>query len=608
MTSYFVYMGKELLNSDVSSLVETINPCKTLKTRILKANQGLFGVSFLEDAPLKGKRYFEDKNWIAVFAGDLIEESFPWKRVLEALENENYKVLASFNGYFSIAVLNKKENRLFIISDRRSQFPVFYLINDVNICISTELSTFCRLPVAKEFDIEWLWEYLFFSIPIGQTTFFKNVKRMPPASVLEIDIESGQYSFLEYAVKFRKKKQLLEGKEALEYAYNVFRSVMPKYFTGASDIAFSLTCGWDTRTNLSFCPNLDHSIAYTYGVPECSDLVEASKTAQALNIKHQKILFDKHFEEKLPSLMFETIRISSGLERITRSTLLHVYRNLTDSGTKHPVVISGIDFDELFRGHLGRSFLMPDLQRTFSAGEKGINEDFWEDVMGVSYDPFRRHILKQIDNLERKYGKLSEPESHLSYVLYESAPNYFSGETAIAKHFTTLRVPGWDNDIIDLSYSIEYSTLSFSEFLPHHKRGSMEEMILQAYLISKNNRTLRNIPVYGVPPKIFSKGKIAYNLVRIKNLGPKRIKNILLNKSDIPLEDWNKWLNGVLKSIINKLVFSEDSMVKEYVHPEYLNSLKNRLSDPIIPKLVTAEIILKSFFKNQKDTFYHTSS
>lgn len=608
MTSYFVCLGERLPNYDIDCLVDTINPYKTLNTKILNTNQGLLVVSFHDNAPLKGNKYFEDKDWVAVFAGDLIEKSVPWKLILETLEYGNYKMLNNFNGYFSITALNKRENKLFVISDRRSQLPVFYLIDNMNICISTELSTFCRLPIEMSFNVEWLWEYLFFNFPVGQTTFLENVKRMPPASVLEIDIESGEYLFHEYATKFRKKKHLLEGKEALEYAYNVFRNRMPKYFTGANDIACALTGGWDGRTNLSFCPNMNSVVAYTYGVQGCRDLVEASKTAKALNIKHRKILFDKNFEKELPSLVFDAVYLSSGLERITRSSLLYAYRNLTEYGKEFPLVISGISLDILFRGYGANvpEIISPDMGRIFSTGEKGFNENFWKECMGNCYEPFKRHILKQIDNLEKEYGKLSEPESHLSYMVYEVLPKHFAGELAIAKHFTTLRVPAWDTDIIELSYSIRNSTLSFSQFLPHFKGARMEDMILQAYLISKNGGALREIPVYGVPPKTFSKGKSIYHLVRIKNLGPKKVVNTFLGRKKPPLEDWNKWLGGILKDTIGQLIFAENSRIKDYVSPEYINSLQNKVSNGFIGKLaatefmptsrlVTAEIILRLF-------------
>ena len=599
MTSYFVCLGKELSNYDIGYLVDTINPYKTLNTKILNSDQGWFAVSFHKNAPLKGNKHFEDKEWTAVFAGDLIETSIPWELILETLEHRNYKKLNNLNGYFSIAALNKRENKFFVISDRRSQLPVFYLIENMNICISTELSTFCRLPIEIPFNVEWLWEYLFFNFPVGQTTFLENVKRMPPACVLKIDIESGEYLFSEYAPKFRKKEHLLEGKEAFEYAYDVFRNRMPKYFTGAGNIACSLTSGWDGRTNLSFCANPNSLVVYAYGVSGCRDLVEASKTAQALNIKHHKILFDEKFEKELPSLMFGTIYLSSGHERITRSTLLYVYRNLTKCAQRFPLTISGWNLDGLFRGHEHvPSQISYDMAKIFSTGEKSINENFWKDCMGTYYGPFKRHILKKINYLENEYGKLSEPSSHLSYSLYEISPKYFAGELSIAKHFTTLRIPGLDNDLIKLAFSIKNSTLSFSQHSAHHKRGSMEEMMLQAYLISKNGGALREIPVRGVPPRMFSKGKTICHLVRIKNLGPKKIVNTFLRRSYPPLEDWNKWLGGILRGTISQLVFAENSRIKDYIAPEYVNSLQNRLSDSFIPKLATAEIILRLFLSS----------
>ena len=138
-------------------------------------------------------------------------------------------------------------------------------------------------------------------------------------------------------------------------------------------------------------------VAYTYGVPGCADLVEASKAAKALNIKHHRILFDKNFEKKLPSLIFDTVYLSSGLEKINRSSILYAYKNLTGCGKKFPLVISGISTGMQFRGHANIPMLIsPDMARIFSTGKKCINENFWKEFMGNYYKPFKRHILKQI--------------------------------------------------------------------------------------------------------------------------------------------------------------------------------------------------------------------
>jgi len=480
MTAYLGLFGEQLSDCNVNCLVDTINPLGTLATKIFNANHACIAASFHENNPLKGNRYFEDKEWIAVLAGDLIRISVPWKMIMEILDSGKYEKLKNFNGYFSILALNREKGELFIVSDRRAQLQTFYLIGErdkkIRICVSTELSTFCRLPVEMTFNIEWLWEYLFFNYPIGQTTFLKNVKAMPPASILQVNIDSGRHWFSKYADRLRKKEHLLEGKESLDYAYDIFRNSIPKHFIGGETIACALTDGWDGRTNLSFCPNINGVVAYTYGTPGCSDLVEASKTVKALNIEHREILFDKTFEEKLPALIFDTVFLSSGMERITRATLLYAYSVLTEYGKSFPLVMSGISFDMQFRGHAHTPALISSgMAKIFSTGINDIDEGYWQKLMGAYYEPFRTHISKQIENLEKDYGKLSESAAHLSYMLYELSPKYFGSELAIAKHFTTLRVPAWDNDIIDLSYSIRNSTISFSQFLADYKRGAWKK-------------------------------------------------------------------------------------------------------------------------------------
>ena len=590
MTAILACLGENISELDINSLVYTINPIKILDTKILHIDQGFFAVSSHENVPLKGNKYFDNEDWAAVFAGDLIEESLPWNLIFDTLKSGNYQTLNSLRGYFSLTILDKKKNKLFIISDRRSQFPVFYLINGKNVFISTELSTFCRLPLEISFNIGWMWEYLFFQYPIGQTTFLENVKRMPPASVLEIKIKSGEHFFSEYAPKFRKKNHLLKGEKALEYAYAVFKNTLPKYMRGSEEIICGLTCGWDARTNLSFCQNLGSIIAYTHGIPGCWDLVDAAKTARAMDIEHKKILLDKNFEDILPSLMIDTVYLSSGQEQITRSAPLYVYRKLTDSGEKHPILLSGIDYDFLFRGHFGPQEL-PYMTKIFSTGEKTVNEEYWKEYLGNHYNSFKQHIFEQLENLEKKYGKLSELETHLSYFLYEHAPKYWDGRLSISKHFITHRIPAWDTDIIDLSHSIENSMLFFSQIL--HGSGKRKEMILQAYMISKNGGPLRKIPIRGVTPESVLKGEIIYHFTRIKNLLPNAIVRRILRRKTPPPEDWKRWLNDVHKEFIDYLIFSENSRIHKYIEDQCLEKLKNKRDIRIISKFATIEIILR---------------
>ena len=87
------------------------------------------------------------------------------------------------------------------------------------------------------------------------------------------------------------------------------------------------------------------------------------------------------------------------------------------------------------------------------------------------------------------------------FTSYICDPHNFLGEYKIAEHYTTLRVPAWDYELIDLAFSIEQSTLKFSEFV-RNQRGAQETMVLQANLISQFAPELFNVPVKTSSPKV----------------------------------------------------------------------------------------------------------
>lgn len=81
MSAYLAYLLKQSSNHDLNCLINTLNPIKTLDTKILDMDQGYFAVSFHRNAPIKGNKYFENENWKALFVGDLIKESISWERI-----------------------------------------------------------------------------------------------------------------------------------------------------------------------------------------------------------------------------------------------------------------------------------------------------------------------------------------------------------------------------------------------------------------------------------------------------------------------------------------------------------------------------------------------
>src|SRR4029453_6382026 len=130
--------------------------------------------------------------------------------------------------------------------------------------------------------------------------------------------------------------------------------------------------------------------------------------------------------------------------------------------------LSGISVDMQFRGHACAPHLVSaDVATAFRTGKVDINAQFWPRVWGEQFPAFRESFDAGFQHLSDQFGCFTDAEHHLLYIMYVIGPRHFSGELTIADHYTTVRVPSWDRDIVDLSFSIRESALSFSEFTSH---------------------------------------------------------------------------------------------------------------------------------------------
>ena len=579
-------------NKDINFICKTLDLAETSITKTVSFNDGFISVSNLLKTPLKGLRYSEKGFKIYTFSGDLIGfSSIPWDKIDNIIVNNKFEKLRDFQGNFSIACIDKKKKKVTIISDRRSQHPIYYKITENGFVFSTELATFCRLIEPAEFNVNWLYIYLFFNFSVSEITFLKNVYRLPPASVLEFDLKTGKKNIIQYSAVFCKSKNPFSGNSAMKLAEEVFKNNLNKYYDYDGDIACALTDGWDGRTMVALAPDIGKINAYTYGVDKCSDVTGASKTAKKAGVKHRRILFNKEFVSNLPDYIVKTVFLSSGLQNILRSTLLYVYQTLTKKGEIFPLTISGIALDELFRGnHASPNPISYDVEEIFKKGDFKNRENFWSDIFGDRYSKFYETIQHELKQLKKTFGDFKSTEHHLLFKMYIQGPHYFSGELKIADCFTTLRVPSWDAKIIELAFKIKESALTFSSFTGK-KRSGRDVVELQSHILSKLSPKFAKIPVRNTRPDIVLKGQRAYELYMLYSLIIKKI-NSFREKSSL-LEDWDKWLNVLHKDFIDRLIFSEDSRIKDYIDSSFLKKTEELRDIHWVGKFATAEIIIR---------------
>lgn len=595
MSELLALSSRELEADAITAVTAAADLDRRYKLEQTSVDEWLLAATCRSDAPLPGARLFEDSRYAAVFAGDLVGfGTVPMQRILDVLGSGRWEDFGGLEGNFAVAVYDRTSETLFAVSDRRSQKPLFYGAGTHGLYVASNLAVFARLGAHSQFDRTWLWQALFFNFSVDGTTFLRDVRRMPPASVLAYHAPSGTLTVSEYAPRFRRRDPLLEGREALDYATEVFARRVPPYFNGSGPLACAVTDGWDARTMLALAPASSDITGYTYGIPGCDDLAGGAEIARAAGVPHVPIPFDDRFLDRLPYHAFETVYLSGGMQGVLRSTLHAVYDVLTAGGERYPLTVSGISLDSQFRGHINRpARVSHEMATLFGGADAEAVVDQWRERLGPDHAAFADTIGHGLEVVEAQFGPLADAEHHLSYAIYPASASYFAGELAIAEHFTTVRVPCWDSQLIALAYSIDRSTLHYSQYLSGHQRGSRDEMVLQSWLLKAVAPWLYRVPVHGSHPAAVLGGELPYRLECFYRSCLRRAQYRSMTRRAPRLEAWEAWLFDRHRQFVLDLLCSRETSITDYLPLSYVDHAVTARDTHAVGKLLTIEIILR---------------
>ncbi|MBW2991730.1 asparagine synthetase B, partial [Candidatus Woesearchaeota archaeon] len=131
---------------------------------------------------------YEDKK------KELIEKGYKFRFpnndaefVLNCYEEHGEKFIRELNGNFSFAILDKDE--LILVNDRYGFRPVYYYKDEGKLLFASEVKAIIKDKSVKR-RIDWdAWaDFFSYGWINGDKTFFKDIKTMPPGSVLRFKI------------------------------------------------------------------------------------------------------------------------------------------------------------------------------------------------------------------------------------------------------------------------------------------------------------------------------------------------------------------------------------------------------------------------------------
>nr|WP_320050598.1 asparagine synthase (glutamine-hydrolyzing) [uncultured Desulfuromonas sp.] len=294
---------------------------------------------------------------------DLEEKGYKFKTnsdtevLINAYHFYGEKSLEMFNGMFSFAIYNKKNNETFLARDRLGIKPLFYSKRNGKFVFSSEVKSIlaiCRNR--KELNLRAVSSYLSYRYPILNDTFYNGIEQLPPGTYMKIS-PSGSFRIVQYWDLRDKvyEQDIDRGEEYyLSELKKIFNSSVKYRMISDVPIGAYLSGGVDSSAVVAEMSMMSSSPVktFTIGFNEkgYNEFEYAKLVADKYKVDHMEIdLTAEGYFDK----MSELIRFKDAPMGVPNEVALYLMSKELKNHVS--VVLSGEGADEIFGGY-GRIF------------------------------------------------------------------------------------------------------------------------------------------------------------------------------------------------------------------------------------------------------------
>lgn len=307
--------------------------------------------------------FSENKRYCIVFNGeiynfkeirnDLKEKGFTFfsesdtEVILNGFIQYGKDIVKQLNGMFAFVIWDDIEKKLFAARDRFGEKP-FYFFNDTknhfkfasNLAGIRELfSEDLKINKAAVFEL-FAKQYI-----SSDSCIYHNIKKLPPASYLELDENSFKISTY-WDLKYFPKKQVTFEKAKTDI-HELLKNAVANQLEADVPVGLFLSGGTDSSVIAAIASTYKKDItALTMSTPNShTDEAEAAAfVAKKLNINHEIIPLDSSCVSLLPDAL-------KSIEPLADASLIPSLAIAKAAKKKYTVMLSGDGGDEIFGGY-----------------------------------------------------------------------------------------------------------------------------------------------------------------------------------------------------------------------------------------------------------------
>lgn len=318
----------------------------------LRANQP-YSVAGSENQLVYNGEIYNYKNLAKQFQIDQFTQS-DTEVLYKLLARYGLSVIPDLNGIFAFAHYDQKRNSLILSRDRLGVKPLYYIETSEFFAFASEAKVIMNYINNFELNFQSLHEFLWFGNSISDETLVTGIKKLPPATVLKLDLETGKFQLDKF---WSVNKDILGNspvRDSYEESKKRTRVLLEKSVERQciSDVPVGayLSGGIDSSILVALASRYTTGKLNTYSVsfdknPK-SELSLARLVAQRYNTNHHEFqVTADSLEDDLEKLVYQYDEPFADAAIIP----LHLMAQQNTNHTK--VVLQGDGGDELFAGY-----------------------------------------------------------------------------------------------------------------------------------------------------------------------------------------------------------------------------------------------------------------
>ncbi len=259
-------------------------------------------------------------------------------------------VLGELTGFWSFVIYDKVERRLTLVRDQFGVKPLYYSYDETGLCISSMIRTI-REVVGESFDLDYttISEYVRYQLTFGDKTFFKQVKKVMPGHMVDIDLRTGNVKNTSY-------------EDILTPSHDAENTATPRWIeetrqllaecvseSTIGDTPFSTLCSGGIDSSLvTRLAGPEMAYHCNYSDPDCNETFYARKVVEDTDSRLFVVNAQESFDlvSRLQNILDDFDELTVG------SVILPLDDLLGQVSRRYKVVLTGTGGDELFGGYV----------------------------------------------------------------------------------------------------------------------------------------------------------------------------------------------------------------------------------------------------------------